>query len=57
MPHGVDARGGGLHYVIGLIACALVAGNARNGYFTLEHDEPQTALEDDDVLVEKSYYF
>lgn len=38
MLYAFDCQGGGLHCGTALIACALVAGNAWNGYFTLEHD-------------------
>jgi hypothetical protein len=57
MLYAFDCQGGGLHYDTALIACTLVAGNAWNGYFTLERDGPRIALENDNVLLEKSYYF
>lgn len=55
--HAFDRIGGGLHYGTALIACGLVAGNAWNGYFTLDRNGPRITLRDDDVLPDKSYYF
>lgn len=52
-----DRQGGGLHYGTALVACGLVAGNVWNGYFTLDRDSPRLELRDDDILLEKSYYF
>src|SRR5438034_1295027 len=45
-----DRQGGGLHYGTALVACGLVAGNAWDGYFTLERDGERIDLDHDDIL-------
>jgi hypothetical protein len=52
-----DRKGGGLHYGTAFVACAIVAGNAWNGYFTHQRDGDKIQLGNDDLLNEKSYYF
>jgi hypothetical protein len=52
-----DRHGGELRYGTALVACALVAGNAWDGFFTRHRDGPPVDLKDDDILLEKSYYF
>src|SRR6266487_564593 len=52
-----DHPDGGLHYGTAFLACALVAGNAWNGYFTTTVDGPKVVKEDDQLLREKNYYF
>lgn len=52
-----DSPNGGLHAGTALLACALVACNAWNGYLTIERDGPRLELQDDDVLPGQAYYF
>jgi HNH endonuclease len=54
---GFDSQHGALHYGTAFVACAIVAGNAWNGYFTRERNGEPLELVDDDVLTETSYYF
>lgn len=55
--HAFDRLGGGLHYGTALVACGLIAGNAWNGYFTVDRHGPRVSLRDDEVLLGKTYYY
>lgn len=52
-----SSPGGGLHHETARIACAIIACNAWDGYFSRTRDGPQVAEDPDDVLKEKIYYF
>lgn len=52
-----DSSNGGLHAGTALLACAVIACNAWNGYLTVERDGPKLELQDDDVLSAQEYYF
>jgi hypothetical protein len=48
----------GLHHVTARIACAILANNRWDGYFSLTRDGPAIHLGDDDMLVSDTpYYF
>ena len=49
--------GGALHYGTAHIACAIVAGNAWDGYFTSTRDGERVNVGQDGLLRGHSYYF
>ena len=51
------AQGGALHYGTAHVACAIVAGNAWDGYFALKRGGAKLNLSNDSLLTERSYYF
>ena len=55
--HAFDRAGGGIHYNTALVACAIVAGNAWEGYFTTQRQGEKIVAGDDDILLGRSYYF
>lgn len=52
-----DSPNGGLHAGTALLACAIIACNAWDGYLTVERDGPKLEVQDDDVLSAQEYYF
>lgn len=52
-----DHSTGGLHHGTAHLACAVVAGNAWNGFFTEERDGPKLVKSSEELLLGKSYYF
>lgn len=52
-----DHPSGGLHYGTAYVACALVACNAWNGYFTRTRESPRLELDHDDLLLDRVLYF
>ena len=52
-----DSPNGGLHAGTALLACALVACNAWDGYFTAELDGQRLEFQYDDILSAEVYYF
>ncbi|KAJ9633805.1 hypothetical protein H2199_009218 [Coniosporium tulheliwenetii] len=52
-----DHPSGGLHYGTAHLACAIVACNAWNGYFTRTRDGPRLELDYDDLLLDRVFYF
>ncbi|KAK4977389.1 hypothetical protein LTR66_010734 [Elasticomyces elasticus] len=52
-----DHPTGGLHYGTAHLACAIVACNAWNGYFTRTRDGPRLELDHDDLLVDRVLYY
>ncbi|KAH0562857.1 hypothetical protein GP486_002530 [Trichoglossum hirsutum] len=52
-----DSPNGGLHAGTALLACAIIACNAWDGYLTVERDGPKLELQYDDVLPIQGYYF
>jgi hypothetical protein len=52
-----DSPNGGLHAGTALLACAIIACNAWDGYLTVERDSPKLELQDGDVLSAQEYYF
>lgn len=52
-----DSPTGGLHSGTALLACALIACNAWDGYLTIERDGQKLDLHDDDILIAQEYYF
>lgn len=49
-----DSITGGIHYGTAWTACALVAGNASNGYMTREREGARIILKDDELLTDES---
>ncbi|KAI9855077.1 MAG: hypothetical protein M1813_000561 [Trichoglossum hirsutum] len=55
---GFDSSGGGLHHRTARLACAIVAGNAWDGYLTEQRaSSPRVALGEDDILTRDDYWF
>lgn len=54
---GLDHAEGGVHIYTAQIACAILANNRWDGYFTERRDGPQVDLGSDGVLRGKDYYF
>ncbi|KAN0069069.1 hypothetical protein V8E54_012698 [Elaphomyces granulatus] len=52
-----DHPNGGLHYGTAILACALIAGNAWNGFFTETVNGPMIMMGNDQLLREENYYF
>lgn len=52
-----DSPTGGIHYGTAHLACAVVACNAWNGYFTRTRDGPRIDRDNDELLTERAYYF
>ncbi|KAK5015469.1 hypothetical protein LTR60_002859 [Cryomyces antarcticus] len=52
-----DHPTGGLHFGTAHLACAIIACNAWNGYFTRTRDGPRLELGYDDLLVDRVLYF
>ncbi|TKA59822.1 hypothetical protein B0A49_14042 [Cryomyces minteri] len=52
-----DHATGGLHYGTAHVACAMIACNAWDGYFTRARDGPRLELDHDDLLVDRILYF
>lgn len=52
-----DNANGGLHCGTALVACGIVAGNAWNGYFTLESHGEKLDMRNDQLLTGSAYYF
>ncbi|KAK5140167.1 hypothetical protein LTR04_003128, partial [Oleoguttula sp. CCFEE 6159] len=52
-----DRRNGALHYGTAHLACAIVAGNAWDGYLTETRMGIRIDLDEDDLLCGKNYYF
>ena len=53
----VDHPNGGLHYGTAFLACAMVAGNARDGFFKETRNGEKVNAVRDHLLISKSYYF
>ncbi|KAG9234572.1 hypothetical protein BJ875DRAFT_509286 [Amylocarpus encephaloides] len=52
-----DTRDGGLHAGTALLACAIVACNAQDGYLTRNRDGGSLHVGDDEVLLDDEYYY
>ena len=52
-----DDPDGGLHYGTAFLSCAIIAGNAWDGYFTTSVAGPVVEMGDNQLLREKDYYF
>lgn len=48
---------GGIHYETALIACAILANNRWDGWFTEEQGGDRVHVPDDGILWEQNYYF
>ncbi len=55
--HTPGKAGGALRYGLAHTACALVAGNTWDGYFTFTRDGLRLEFNWDDLLPERSHYF
>jgi len=53
---GLDHAEGGIHVYTAPIACAILANNRWDGFFTERRDGPQVGLGPDGVLRGKDYY-
>lgn len=47
----------GIHYGTARLACAIIAGNAWDGYLTTSRKEQKLSLSNDELLVEDEYWF
>ena len=52
-----DHPNGGLHYGTAFLACAIIAGNAWDGYFTTTVNGEMVVMGNNQLLREKNYYF
>ena len=52
-----DHPSGGIHHETARIACAVIAGNRWDGYFTETIDGPRIIAEPDCVLLKPDYFF
>lgn len=55
--YATDCIDGGLHYGTAWLACAIIAGNAWDGYLTKEREGMRIDMQEDDLLMGESYYF
>jgi hypothetical protein len=52
-----DHPHGGIHHNTALVACAIVANNKWDGYFTETRDGPRINIGRDGILMGRKYYF
>jgi hypothetical protein len=55
--YGFDTSDGGLHHGTACLACAIITGNAWDGYLSESRDGPRLDLGLDDVLTGQDYWF
>ncbi|MCJ1345714.1 hypothetical protein MMC31_003923 [Peltigera leucophlebia] len=55
--YAIDHENNGPHINTAFVACAIVAGNSWNGYFTDGRNGERIHMEPDELLLKDTYYF